>query len=155
MKLFQKKHRRKNSHFKNLMFLHWTMIPFFLLLYLTGVFVARLSNENNLAYLFPFLHQSFGISIIILLTARTLLLLRLTLHNYSKRASKRWFLLRRLALQTALYFLMFLIPISGLLLRNYRGIDTTFFGIYVSSLVSKNYLLAEIFKKMHFLVFLV
>lgn len=140
----------KNFQFRNLMLLHWTMFPLFLLLFWTGVFVSRLPDEYNIANVFPFLHQSFGILIIILLIARFFLLLRWIWHRYSKSSFPNLIWLRKLALHIGLYFFMFVVPISGLLLRNARGIDTTFFGSLVSPLISENNLVAKILEESHF-----
>lgn len=132
------------------MLLHWIMVPLFILLFLTGSFVSRLPDEYNIVSIFPFFHQSFGILIIILLIARFFLLLRWTWHRYSKGSYPNLIWLRGSPLHIGLYFLMFVVPISGLLLRNARGINTSFFGFLVSPLVSENNLLAKILQDVHF-----
>ncbi|MDJ0618555.1 MAG: cytochrome b/b6 domain-containing protein [Calothrix sp. MO_192.B10] len=143
--------KRKNGAFKNLMFIHWTMVHCFLFLYGTGVLMPRIAKAFALANTIPFIHQSFGILIMVFLIARIFLLLRLITHKYSRYLPKitpLW--LKTLILHSSLYILMLIVPVSGLLLRNLRGIDTTFFGILVPSLVSQDNRLVELTKSLHF-----
>ena len=144
------KPRRKNAAFRQLMFLHWIMAPCFLLLYGTGVIVPRLPKQATVAAMIPFLHQSFGILVIILLIARIFLLLRLIRHKYSRLPKITLLWLKKLVLNIALYLFMLLVPISGLLFRNLEGIDTTFFGIFVPSFFSKDERLVELARNVHF-----
>ncbi|MBD3887281.1 cytochrome b/b6 domain-containing protein [Phormidium tenue FACHB-886] len=141
----------RSNAFKHLMLLHWMMASCFLLLYGTGIFVSRPFNILLLSQLIPFLHQSFGILVMMLLVARIFLLLRLIQQRYMKRLPRPTYCwLRSFILHIILYLFMLIIPTSGLLLRNFRGMNTTFFGAFVSPLFPKNEYLIEVAKSTHF-----
>jgi cytochrome b561 len=126
------KPKHLNSKFKHLMFLHWLMVGLLMLLYVTGLYVAHPPQANFLMWLSPFLHQSVGTLFMLLLIARILLLLQVVGSKYSRRlpsVTPDW--LKTVSLHTSLYFFMLIAPVSGFLLRNFRGVDTTFFGISV------------------------
>lgn len=140
-----------SAAFKNLMFLHWIMAAFLLLLYVTGIFVARIPQASSLARLIPFLHQSWGMLFMMLLIARIFLLLRLVGRKYSKRLPKvtsHW--LQTFVFHTALYLFMLVAPISGFFLRNLKGLDTTFFGILVPPVFAANESWVELVRSSHF-----
>lgn len=143
------KPRHKNIAFRDLMFLHWLTVPCFLILYGTGVIVPRLPNQPIVVAIIPFLHQSFGVLAMILLIARIFLLLRLIKYKYSRLPKITLLWLKKLVLNTVLYIFMLIVPVSGLLLRNFGGIDTTFFGIFVPSFFSKDERLVELAKNAH------
>lgn len=146
------KSKRQKPAFKHLMFIHWAMVPCFLFLYVTGVILPHISREFTLSNTIPFLHQSFGILIMLFLIARIFLLVRIIGNKYLRRFPKiTSFWLKTLIIHTSLYLFMALVPISGLLLRNLRGIDTTFFGIFVPYLIFKNEGLVESTRNLHFL----
>lgn len=143
------KPRRKNVAFRNLMFLHWLMVPCFLILYGTGVIVPRLRNQPTVAAIIPFVHQSFGVLIMMLLIARIFLLLRLLRGKYLRLPKITLLWLKKIFLNTGLYIFMLIVPVSGLLLRNLEGIDTTFFGLFVPSFFSKDERLVELARNAH------
>ncbi len=145
------KPKRQNAAFKHLMALHWLMAAFILLLYATGVFVAHPLQTPFLEWLIPFLHQSLGMLSLMLLISRIFLLLRLVGHKYSRRSPKvtsNW--LRITILHSSLYFFMLIAPVSGFLLRNFIGSNTTLLGIPVPSVFDANENWIEIARSSHF-----
>lgn len=145
------KPKRQNSKFKQLMLLHWMMAGLIILLYLTGIYVARPPQINFVKWLSPFLHQSVGTLFLLMLMARIFLLLRVVSSKYSRRlpnVTSDW--LRTIALHTVLYFFMLILPISGFFLRNLKGVDTTFFGISVPPVLAMNGYWANLARNSHF-----
>jgi cytochrome b561 len=145
------KPQHQNSKFKHLMWLHWVMASLLILLYLTGLYVAHPPQSNFIQGLSPFLHQSIGTLLLSLLFARIFLLLRVVKAKYSRRLPKvttHW--LKTTALHTALYFFLLIVPVSGLFLRNFRGVETTFFGISVPPIFAANGYWAALAKDYHF-----
>lgn len=145
------KSQRQNSKFKQLMALHWAMASLLMLLYLTGLYVAHPSQVNFIKWLSPFLHQSVGILFLLLLMVRIFLLLRVVGSKYSRRlpnVTAAW--LKTVTLHMVLYFFMLIVPVSGFFLRNFRGMDTTYFGISVPSVFAANRDWAAIAKSTHF-----
>lgn len=146
-----KKPKRQNAAFKHLMVLHWIMAAFVLSLYITGIFVAHPLRGSLLTWLVPFLHQSLGILFLMLLVARIFLLLRLVSYRYSRRSPRvtfRW--LKSTVLHGSLYFFMLIVPVSGFFLRNFIGLDTTFFGISVPPLVASSEVWIKLARHSHF-----
>jgi len=122
-----RKPQRQNAAFKHLMVLHWIIAAFIFSLYITGIFVAHPSQTPLLDRLIPWLHQSFGMLVLILLIARIFLLLRLVRHRYLRRSPQITFhWLQMTVLHSSLYILMLIAPVSGFLLRNFIGLNTTF-----------------------------
>lgn len=147
------KPKRQNAAFKHLMVLHWVMAAFVLSLYVTGVFVAHPRQTLFLRWSIPWLHQSLGMLFLMLLIARIFLLLRLVGHRYSRRLPKvnsNW--LRTIVLHGSLYFSMLVAPVSGFFLRNFIGLDTTFFGIQVPPVFASNPDWVELARSSHFWV---
>ncbi|MCY7276518.1 MAG: cytochrome b/b6 domain-containing protein [Phormidesmis sp. CAN_BIN44] len=145
------KPQRQNSKFKHLMLLHWIMAGLMILLYLTGVCVAHPSQANFIQWLSPFLHQSVGTLFLFLLVARIFLLLRVVGSKYSRRlpnVTPNW--LKTVSLHTILYFFMLIAPISGFFLRNFSGVNTTFFGISVPPIFAANSDWIELARSSHF-----
>ncbi len=133
------KPKRQNSKFKHLMLLHWVMASLLMLLYLTGVYVAHPPQAHSVKWLSPFLHQSVGKLFLLLLVARIVLLLRVVRSKYFRRlpnVTPNW--LKTVTLHTILYFFMLIVPVSGFLLLNFKGVSTTFFGISVPLVFAAN-----------------
>ncbi len=145
------KPRRQNAAFKHLMMLHWVMAAFIVLLYVTGIFVARPVQAPLLTWLTPFLHQSLGMLLLMLLIARIFLLLRVFGQRYSRRSPKFTFnWLQTTILHSSLYFFMLVAPVSGFLLRNFAGVNTTFFGIHIPPIFALNKHWIELTRSTHF-----
>lgn len=145
------KSKRQNSKFKHLMLLHWLMTGLLMLLYLTGIYVAYPPQANFIKWLSPFLHQSIGTLFLLMLLARIFLLLRVVRSKYSRRlpnVTSAW--LKTMVLHTALYFFMLIAPASGFFLRNFRGVDTTFFGISIPPVFVANSAWVAVARSFHF-----
>jgi cytochrome b561 len=88
---------------------------------------------------------------LMLLIARIFLLLRLVGPKYSRRSpniTSNW--LQAIILHSSLYFFMLVAPVSGFFLRNFIGLDITFFGIYVPPAFTANENWVELTRSSHF-----
>jgi len=143
---------RLNSAFKQLMSLHWAMAACYLVLFITGPFMAQLPRElfiRNPLYAF---HKSVGVLTMAFLTLRILTLLRVWWKKYTKRLpkfTKEWY--KNFALHATLYVFMWLVPVAGFLLSNsIRNKNVPFFGIVVPDMFPKNPAMVEVGRSLHF-----
>jgi cytochrome b561 len=143
---------RLNSAFKQLMSLHWAMSACYLVLFITGPFMAQLPRElfiRNPLYAF---HKSVGVLTMAFLTLRILTLLRVWWKKYTKRLpkfTKEWY--KNFALHATLYVFMWLVPVAGFLLSNsIRNKNVPFFGIVVPDMFPKNPAMVEVGRSLHF-----
>ena len=143
---------RLNSAFKQLMSLHWAMAACYLVLFITGPFMAQLQREffmRNPLYAF---HKSVGVLTMALLTLRILTLLRVWWKKYTKRLpkfTKEWY--KNFALHATLYVFMWLVPVAGFLLSNsYKSNIVKFFGIPLPDLFPQNSAMIEVGRSFHF-----
>ena len=143
---------RLNSAFKQLMSLHWAMSACYLVLFITGPFMAQLQREffiRNPLYAF---HKSVGVLTMAFLTLRILTLLRVWWKKYTKRLpkfTKEWY--KNFALHASLYVFMWLVPVAGFLLSNsIRNKNVPFFGIVVPDMFPKNPAMVEVGRSLHF-----
>ncbi len=145
------KSSKKKSAAQRLWFLHWLMAGFYLLLFVTGYFMA--DWKRGIWYRQPVydFHKTLGAVVMSLLLARIFVLLLVTQHKYRRHRSKRnWF--SNVALHTGLYFLMLLVPLSGYIASNAHGYNVVVFGtgIALPSLVSVNKQLGNFSSSAHF-----
>lgn len=143
---------RKNAVFKHLMSIHWWMSVGYLILFITGTFMARLSREVFIRpYLYDF-HKSIGTLLMAVLTWRILVLLRVWWRKYTKKFPKftsEW--LKTFALHTSLYIFMWAVPIAGFLLSNsFKSNNVKFFGIVLPDIFPENSAMVEIGRSLHF-----
>lgn len=152
MGLVQSWKPRVNNTFKQLMSVHWWMSGAYLVLFVTGTFMAQL--DRTVFYrgsLYDF-HKSIGVLSMALLTWRILLLLQVWWKKYTKRFPKftpAW--LKTVALHTSLYLFMWAVPITGYLLSNaYRSSNVKFFGIVLPDIFPQSTALVDIGRNGHF-----
>jgi cytochrome b561 len=130
---------RLTSSFQQLWYLHWVMAACFLILYLGGVVMSRLSDEISLrGYLFDF-HKSIGVLVIGLLLLRIFFLIQVFGRRYLKRQpkfKKQW--IQGFTLHLLLYLFMLIVPLSGFLYSNSGGYEVALFGITMPNLFQKN-----------------
>jgi cytochrome b561 len=113
--------------------LHWLMAAIILTLFFVGLYMADLPRETaaEKQYAFQFfnLHKSFGVVILGLLALR-LLWVRITPAPTlpSAFAPKEQMVVK--ALQSLLYLLMIVVPLSGYLMSNSAGYPISFFGLF-------------------------
>ncbi len=143
---------RLNSAFQELMQVHWWMAAFYLILFCTGSFMARLERGQFLrSELYDF-HKSIGVLTMALLTWRILTLLRVWWRKYTKRTPKlsaAWW--RTFALHTSLYIFMWGVPITGFLLSNsFKANGVKFFGILLPDIFPENEAMVEVGRSLHF-----
>jgi cytochrome b561 len=122
---------RLNNVFKQLMSLHWWMAICYLILFPSGIIMAKLEGEVRNRELLFAAHKSFGVLVLLLLGGRVYLLLRVWGRKYSKHLPKltgNWYF--KTGLHTLLYLMMFVVPLSGYWLANaYNPNNASLFGI--------------------------
>ncbi|MFL9456156.1 MULTISPECIES: cytochrome b [Nostocales] len=136
------------------MSLHWVMASSYLVLFVTGSFMARLPREllfRNSLYDF---HKSIAVLTMALLTLRIFILLRVWWNKYTKRPpkfSKQW--LKTVSLHTSLYIFMWAVPVTGFFLSNsYKNNNVKFFGFVLPDLFPQNSELVSLGRSSHFWV---
>ncbi len=143
---------RLNSAFKQLMSLHWVMSACYLVLFITGAFMARLPRELFIRGPLYDFHKSVAVLTMALLTWRILTLLRVWWKKYTKRLpkfTKEWY--KNVALHVSLYVFMWLVPVAGFLLSNsFKSNNVKFFGILLPDLFPKNPAMVEVGRSLHF-----
>jgi cytochrome b561 len=143
---------RLNSAFKQLMTMHWWMAFCYLVLFVTGTFMARLSREVSFrGDLYDF-HKSIGVLTMALLTWRILILLRVWWRKYTKGTPKLtldWW--RKFFLHTSLYIFMWAVPVTGFFFSNsYRSNNVKFFGIVLPDMFPQNSAIVNVARSSHF-----
>jgi cytochrome b561 len=143
---------RLNSAFKDLMSVHWWMAACYLLLFPTGLLMARLEREVSFRPSLYDFHKSIGVLTMALLTWRILTLLRVWWRKYTKRIPKltsEWW--KIFALHFSLYIFMLEVPITGFLLSNsFRSNNVKFFGIVLPDIFPQNQAMVDIGRSLHF-----
>jgi cytochrome b561 len=122
---------RLNNVFKQLMSLHWWMAICYLLLFPSGIIMAKFEGEASYRELLFAAHKSFGVLVLLLLGWRFYLLVRVWGRKYSNHLPKltgNWYF--KTGLHTLLYLMMFVVPLSGYWLSNaYHANNISLFGI--------------------------
>ncbi len=143
---------RLNSAFKDLMSVHWWMASCYLVLFVTGTFMARLEREVPIRSPLYDFHKSIGVLTMALLTWRILTLLRVWLRKYTKKAPSltlQW--CRTFILHTSLYLFMWVVPVTGFFLSNsFRSNNVKFFGIVLPDIFPQNRAMVDVGRSMHF-----
>ena len=143
--------KKRTSSFQQLWFLHWIMAACFLVLYLAGVVISRLSDEIAIKdYLFDF-HKSIGVLVMCLLLLRIFFLLQVFGRKYLKRQpklKKQW--IQVFTLHFLLYLFMLIVPFSGFLYSNSGGHGVAFFGIAMPNLFRENQAFFPFARSIHF-----
>jgi cytochrome b561 len=103
----------------------------YLLLFPSGIIMAKLEGEVSYRELLFAAHKSFGVLVLLLLTWRGYLLVRVWGRKYSKHFPKltgNWYF--KTGLHTILYLMMFVVPLSGYWLSNaYHAHNVSLFGL--------------------------
>jgi cytochrome b561 len=110
---------RLNNVFKQLMSLHWWMAICYLLLFPSGIIMAKFGNKISDRELLFAAHKSFGVLVLLLLGWRVYLLVKVWGKKYSKHLPKltaNWYF--KTGLHTLLYLMIFVVPLSGYWLSN-------------------------------------
>jgi cytochrome b561 len=122
---------RQNSVFKHLMSMHWWMALCYLLLFPSGIVMAKLEGQYSNRELLFAAHKSFGVLVLLLLIGRGYLLFRVWGKKYSKhfpRLTGNWYI--KTALHSLLYVMMVVVPLTGYWLSNaYQANNISLFGI--------------------------
>lgn len=143
----------QKSAAQRLWFLHWLMAAFYLVLLAGGTYMANLPREVTYRGSLYTFHKTLGVLVMSLLLARISVLLSVVLHKYRCRLPKttpHWW--RMVALHTALYTFMLLVPLSGYLFSNANAKDVVIFGtnIVLPPLIGADNALAELGRSVHF-----
>jgi cytochrome b561 len=124
----------------------------YLVLFITGAFMARLPRELFIRGPLYDFHKSVAVLTMALLTWRILTLLRVWWKKYTKRLpkfTKEWY--KSFALHVSLYVFMWLVPVAGFLLSNsYKSNIVKFFGIPLPDLFPQNSAMVEVGRSLHF-----
>jgi cytochrome b561 len=153
MTVAQTKPARKKSAAQRLWFLHWLMASFYLLIFISGRFMASIENSfPNRESIYDF-HKVLGATVMSLLLARISFLLLTLQHKYRRRQPQRkgdW--LQTVALHSALYLFMLIVPLSGYFFSNSAGYDVKVFntGLVLPRLFPTNKPLYEFAESLHF-----
>ncbi|MEG4305257.1 cytochrome b [Microcoleus sp. D3_18a_C4] len=143
---------RLNSAFKQLMSLHWVMSACYLVLFITGTFMAQLPRELFIRGPLYDFHKSVAVLTMALLTWRILTLLRVWSKKYTKRLpkfTKEWY--KNLALHATLYVFMWLVPVSGFFFSNsFKSNNVKFFGLVLPDVFPQNSAMVELGRSLHF-----
>ena len=143
--------KKRTSSFQQLWSLHWIMATCFLILYVIGFVMSRLSDEIAIKdYLFDF-HKSIGVLAMGLLLLRIFFLLQMFRRKYSKpqpKLKKQW--IQVFTLHFLLYLFMLVVPLSGFLYSNSGGHEVVFFGIAMPNLFQENLGFFPFARSIHF-----
>jgi cytochrome b561 len=124
----------------------------YLVLFITGSFMARLPRELFIRGSLYDFHKSVGVLTMAFLTLRILTLLRVWWKKYTKRLpkfTKEWY--KNFALHATLYVFMWLVPVAGFLLSNsFKSNGVKFFGILLPDLFPQNSAMVEVGRSLHF-----
>ncbi|WOD39788.1 cytochrome b [Nodosilinea sp. E11] len=144
---------RLNSAFKQLWSMHWWMAACYLVLFVGGFWMVRMSGDaaalRGNAYT---MHKSIGVLTMALLTLRILILQRVWWQKYTRRIPKltgKW--MRTFLLHTAIYVFMLAVPTSGFFLSNSHGSgNVPFFWATLPDVFPKNAAVVGLARDMHF-----
>jgi cytochrome b561 len=143
---------RANSAFKQLMSIHWIMAACYLILFITGTFMAQLPREVFFRGSLYDFHKSMGALVMALLTWRILVLLRVWWRKYTTRPPKfttEWF--KKFTLHAILYLFMWVVPVSGFFFSNsYKSNNVRFFGFTLPDFFPQNSALVDLGRNLHF-----
>ncbi len=143
---------RLNSAFKQLMSLHWVMSACYLVLFMSGTFMARLPRGLFIRGPLYDFHKSVAVLTMALLTWRILTLLRVWWKKYTKRLpkfTKEWY--KNFALHATLYVFMWLVPVAGFFFSNsFKSNNVKFFGIVLPDVFPQNSAMVELGRNLHF-----
>lgn len=143
---------RLNSAFKQLMSLHWVMSACYLVLFISGTFMARLPRGLFIRGPLYDFHKSVAVLTMALLTWRILTLLRVWWKKYTKRLpkfTKEWY--KNFALHATLYVFMWLVPVAGFFFSNsFKSNNVKFFGIVLPDVFPQNSAMVELGRNLHF-----
>lgn len=146
------KPKKKKTVSQHLWTVHWWMAAIYVLLFAGGTYMADL--ERDVSYrgsLYDF-HKSLGVTAMILLSGRIILLLRKLQRKKptAVRPLPEWERIRTVALHSLLYFFMLAVPLSGWFFSNSYDKDVALFGIGLPRLFPVNRELANLGRSAHF-----
>ena len=128
--------------------LHWSMAIIIIGLLALGLYMEGLPRSEEKFELYG-LHKSFGVLVLGLFVLRYLWRLSNTVPQLPNHLSS----LEKLAAHLghyALYGMMLLMPVSGILMSGYGGYPISFFGLFeLPKLVSPNKELGGLFNQVH------
>ncbi|MBD2384983.1 cytochrome b [Cylindrospermum sp. FACHB-282] len=153
MTIAQQRPARKKSAAQRLWFLHWLMALFYLLIFVSGRVMVSFSDSFTYRETFYDFHKVLGAAVMSLLLGRISVLLLALRHKYRRRQPERkgdW--LQTVALHTALYFFMLIVPLSGYFFSNSAGYEVKIFqtGLVLPRLFPTNKPLYDLAQSFHF-----
>ncbi|WP_235641349.1 cytochrome b [[Limnothrix rosea] IAM M-220] len=134
------------------MSVHWLMAAGYLILFMTGSFMARLPREFFIRSPLYDFHKSIGALVMAILTWRIIVLLQVWWKKYTKRLpklSRKWW--QKASLHALLYVFMWAVPVSGFFFSNsFKSNNVKLFGIVLPDLFPQNEALVDLGRNLHF-----
>jgi cytochrome b561 len=144
--------QRRTSVFQALMSVHWWMAAFYVLLFVTGTFMSQLERGATGRIELYDLHKSLGLTTIIFLLGRILILLQVWGKKYRRRWPRlSWPWWRTTLLHLSLYLFMVAVPTSGIFLSNsFRPQNVKLLGQPLPDFWPPNPAMADLGRGLHF-----
>lgn len=109
--------------------MHWLMAIMIITIASVGIWMASLPNDYPGKYDFYALHKSFGLLILLLVIMRLVTRLLSKIPSYEDVKIKKWEITAAKLAHGALYFFMFMMPVSGYLMSSLSGRAVMLFSI--------------------------
>lgn len=122
---------------RNMRILHWLMAIMIIGLLVCGLIMGELPRDNPLRDQIYFLHKSFGVAVLLLAALRFIIRLFSYIPPLPEMIPAIEQKLAHLG-HLGLYFFMFAMPISGILMSNGYGYAVPFFGLELPKVIEPN-----------------
>lgn len=122
---------------RNMRILHWLMALMIIGMLVSGLIMGGFPRDNPLRDQIYFLHKSFGVAVLLLATLR----LSIRMFSYIPPLPEMIPMIEQKLAHLghlALYFFMFALPISGILMSNGYGYAVPFFGLELPHIIEAN-----------------
>ncbi|AIL64444.1 Cytochrome b561 [Rickettsiales bacterium Ac37b] len=132
----------------HLRILHWIMAILVIIMFFLGIAMTKMSDQNTLKPFFYLLHESIGVTFLILI------LLRLSIRTFTNvpvLPNEVSTILKKLSLCThyILYLFMIIIPVAGFLGSMFYGYPVAFFNTEIPLFVVRNENYGTFLMKIH------
>ena len=131
--------------------LHWIIALLLLISIPTAYYMSGLLDENNMKWTLYDLHESLGITILILMIVRIIWIRKHSVIAGVKEDSKLQKIITIIVHRT-FYALLIFLPLCGWVMNSAGGYPVPVFGIELPQIVGKNDFLASITYTLHFYI---
>ncbi len=133
---------------RNLRILHWLMAVMIIGMLVSGLIMGGFPRDNPLRDQIYFLHKSFGVAVLLLAALRIIIRL---LSHIPPLPDMIPMIERKLAHlgHLALYFFMFALPISGIMMSNAYGFAVPFFGLELPKIIGPDRDMGQLARMAH------